>query len=108
MDLTTLIYQHVVAALLATSGASAVIGWLGRHWRVIGRVWNGVVAVAGLVRKLGPAPATPADLVTLLKEADPQTLITFAQALNDALKDRAPDPSRADTAASQIVHSNLP
>lgn len=82
MDITTLIYQHVMAALLATSGASAVIGWLTHHWRLIGRTWNGAVAVAGWVRKLGPAPTAAPDLATILK--DPNTLEAIAQALKDA------------------------
>ena len=82
MDLTTLIYQHIVAALLATSGASAVIGWLTHHWRVIGRAWNGAVAVAGLVRRIGPAPAAAPDLAAIL--SNPEALAAIGKALNDA------------------------
>lgn len=82
MDLTTFIYQHVMAALLATSGASAVIGWLTHHWRLIGRTWNGAVAVAGWVRKLGPAPTAVPDLAAILN--NPEALAAIGKALKDA------------------------
>ena len=82
MDLTAFIYQHVMAALLATSGASAVIGWLGRHWRVIGRAWNGAVVVAGWVRRIGPAPTAAPDLTAIL--SNPEALAAIGKALKDA------------------------
>ena len=117
MDLTTLIYQHVMAALLATSGASAVIGWLGRHWRVIGRTWNGAVAVAGWVRRIGPAPETPPDrdaVLEMLEKANLATAalnqaIAVARNLKDSLpKDPVDKPAQEGSLAMAPVHSNLP